>query len=406
MQHVACQIIIISIFIFFNILDYIVIFKIGEIMKDKLVNIFNETINPITNKTLAEEDRLEAISENNGEFNVIYKRDGLNPSQKNELEDLILKNFSSTTNTDNIILNSISKNQAPKAEEKNTVSPHAHGNDAKSSLPTKQKIKGVSHVVAVSSCKGGVGKSTVAVNLAFSLKQQGFKVGLMDTDIYGPSLPTLLGKEDLKPQANEDNKIMPFEHMGVKFISFGHFVDQKDPVIWRGPMLGGVIKQFAFDTEWGELDYLILDLPPGTGDVQLSISQLMDTNGAIVVSTPQQVAISDSVKGLKMFEKINIPVIGMVENMSYFMPEPEKKYFIFGKKSVKDVASQLETNFLASIPIDLGLCEAAEDQVPFMAEDRNLSSSVGKIYLNLAEQVQAYFNEPKKKGFINRLLNK
>jgi len=267
----------------------------------------------------------------------------------------------------------------------------------------KKRVPNVKKVIAVSSCKGGVGKSTVAVNLAFALKNMGKKVGILDADIYGPSMPMLLNQREAKPIANEDKKILPIMAYGIPFMSFGLFVEEKEPVIWRGPMLGGVLNQFLFDVNWGELDYLIIDLPPGTGDMQLSMVQATDIDGAIVISTPQDVALLDSKKGLKMFHQVKVPVIGMVENMSYFIPDdnPTKKYFIFGESGVKKAAAELETTLLAEIPMEIALRQSSDIGMPYMNESKYEGRPIWNAYMTLAKNVDRTFD----KGFFRRIFS-
>ncbi|HPN36852.1 MAG TPA: Mrp/NBP35 family ATP-binding protein [Melioribacteraceae bacterium] len=216
-------------------------------------------------------------------------------------------------------------------------------------------MPGVKYTIAVASGKGGVGKSTVAVNLAVALANEGAKVGLIDADIYGPSIPLMFGLTN-KPQINADpltNKMLPIENYGVKLISIGFFINDNDPIIWRGPMASGAVKQFMSDVEWGELDYLIYDLPPGTGDIQLTLVQTIPLTGAVIVTTPQDVSLIDAKKGLKMFERVNVPVFGIIENMSYFIaPDTGKRYDIFGNGGGEKLADDLKTPFLGGIPIN------------------------------------------------------
>src|SRR5699024_7088288 len=194
----------------------------------------------------------------------------------------------------------------------------------------EELLAGVDNIIAVASGKGGVGKSTVAVNLACGLARTGAKVGLMDTDIYGPSIPTMLGSR-ARPKITAQKKLVPLKAHGVHFVSMGLLVDPDQAMIWRGPMVTSAVKQFMEEVKWGELDYLVLDLPPGTGDIQLTLVQTVPLTGSVIVSTPQTVALDDARKGVAMFKKVNVPVLGMVENMAYFIPEdmPDKKYHIF-----------------------------------------------------------------------------
>lgn len=231
--------------------------------------------------------------------------------------------------------------------------------------------EGVVNFIAVASGKGGVGKSTVAANLAVALKQKGYEVGLVDADIYGPSVPTLFGLGAEKPRVNERKKIVPPERHGIKLLSMGMMVDPAKAVIWRGPMVTKAVRQFLGECEWGELDYLILDLPPGTGDVQLTIVQSLALTGAVVVSTPQPVALADARKGVSMFENVHVPVLGIVENMAYFTPPelPDKKYFLFGREGARRLSEELDVPFLAEIPIEERLRETSDEGVPMVISE-------------------------------------
>ncbi len=260
-------------------------------------------------------------------------------------------------------------------------------------------IPGVRHTVAVASGKGGVGKSTVAVNLAVSLAQQGYAVGLVDTDIYGPSIPTMFGIPDTeKPHVDEDRKIVPLERLGVKLLSMGFLVDQTKAVIWRGPMVSSAVRQFLGDAKWGELDYLILDLPPGTGDIQLTIVQTIALTGAVVVSTPQEVALADARKGIAMFDNVHVPVLGIVENMAYFTPPdlPDRKYYLFGEGGAKRLAEARGLPFLGQIPIDQDVREGGDAGTPVVVREPDsvvaqafqhvARATVGSVDIRVAEQ--------------------
>ena len=213
-------------------------------------------------------------------------------------------------------------------------------------------LPGIRNAIAVASGKGGVGKSTVAVNLALSLQQSGATVGILDADVYGPSLPLLTGASG-RPEA-EEKRIFPHEAFGMKLMSMGFFIGENSPVIWRGPMVHGLIRQFLTDVEWGELDYLVIDMPPGTGDAALTLTQQAPLAGAVIVTTANDLSTIDARKGLKMFEKVQVPVLGIVENMSYFVPPdlPDRKYYIFGEGGGKKIAEELDVDFLGEIPID------------------------------------------------------
>lgn len=248
--------------------------------------------------------------------------------------------------------------------------------------PPKQKepepvLQGVKNVIAVASGKGGVGKSTVAANLAVALAQTGARVGLLDTDIYGPSVPTMFGVKE-RPNITTKKKLVPIEKHGVHLVSMGFLVDTDQAMIWRGPMVTSAVKQFMQEVEWGELDYLILDLPPGTGDIQLTIVQTVPLTGAVIVSTPQTVALDDARKGVAMFNKVQVPVLGIIENMSYFVPEdmPDKKYYIFGKHGARKLSQTLEVPFLGEVPLREQIRQTSDEGTPVVASDPASESSI------------------------------
>ncbi len=225
---------------------------------------------------------------------------------------------------------------------------------------------GVRHLIAVASGKGGVGKSTVAANLAVALAADGFRTGLVDTDIYGPSVPTMFGVEGQKPRVNAERKIVPLEQYGVRLLSMGLLVDASEAVIWRGPMVSSAVRQFLGDAEWGDLDFLVLDLPPGTGDIQLTIVQTVTLAGAVIVSTPQRVALADARKGVAMFEKVNVPVLGIIENMAYFEPPdlPDRRYYLFGQGGARQLAHEAGLPFLGEIPLEQRVRETGDEGMP------------------------------------------
>lgn len=239
------------------------------------------------------------------------------------------------------------------------------------SLPDRQGIDGVKNIIAISSGKGGVGKSTVAVNVAVSLAAAGAKVGLLDADIYGPNAPTMLGLSEAQVmvrQGTQGEVLEPAFNHGVKLVSMAFLIDKDQPVIWRGPMLNGVIRQFLYQVQWGDLDYLIVDLPPGTGDAQLTMVQAVPMAGAVIVSTPQTVALLDARKGLKMFQQLNVPVLGIVENMSYFIPPdlPDKQYDIFGSGGGEKTSQELGVPLLGCVPLEIGLREGGDTGLPIV----------------------------------------
>ena len=261
----------------------------------------------------------------------------------------------------------------------------------KSNIIKGNEIPGVKNIVAVSSGKGGVGKSTIAANLAVGLADLGYKVGLIDADIYGPSMHIMFGLEGATPEAIQidgKSKIKPLESYGVKLLSIGFFAQSQQAVVWRGPMASKALNQLLWDTHWGELDYLIVDLPPGTGDIHLSLVQSIPLTGAVVVSTPQNIALADAKKGVNMFQmdSIAVPVLGMVENMSYFTPEelPDNKYYIFGEGGAKGLAEQMGIDLLAEIPLVQSVREAADAGRPAVLQG---ATPVALELLNLAKNV-------------------
>ena len=246
----------------------------------------------------------------------------------------------------------------------------------------KSVLSGVKNIIAVASGKGGVGKSTVSVNLAIGLAQEGARVGLLDADIYGPSIPIMLGLTDERPLMTDvdgKNMIVPISKFGIKVMSIGLLIDEKQAVIWRGPMASSAIKQFITDVYWEELDYLIIDLPPGTGDVHLTMVQTVPVTGALIVSTPQPVAAADARKAIMMLKQpqINVPILGIVENMAYFTPRelPDNKYYIFGKGGARKMAEQFELPFLGEIPIVQGIREGGDKGVPAVLDDEPIAKN-------------------------------
>ena len=253
-------------------------------------------------------------------------------------------------------------------------------------------LPGVKHIIAISSGKGGVGKSTVSANTAVALARLGYSVGLLDTDIFGPSMPKMFGCEDARPYASETENgrqlIEPIERYGVKLLSIGFFVSPQTAMLWRGGMACSALKQLIADANWGELDFLILDTPPGTSDIHLSLLQLLKITGAVIVSTPQAVALADARKGIDMYqnEKVKVPIIGLVENMAYFTPAelPENKYYIFGKDGCKKLAEDLGLPLLAQIPIVQSICETGDEGRPAVTD---VASPTGQAFLALAQAI-------------------
>ena len=274
------------------------------------------------------------------------------------------------------------------AAEQNPAGPAAPSNQ-----PEGNPLPGVKHIIAVSSGKGGVGKSTVTVNLAVALKQQGYAVGLMDADVYGPNIPLMIGVS--KEPGKDGDKILPAEGQGVKVISMGFFVPEDTPVVWRGPMVHSAIQQFFRDVVWGELDYLLIDLPPGTGDVPLTLSQLVPLTGAITVTTPQEVALQDVRKGMTMFKKVNVPLLGVIENMSYFVcGHCHERTEIFSTGGGERAAQKFEIPFLGRIPIDPAIREGGDKGTPIVSNDP--SSPQAQAFLQIAKALTANIEQAEK----------
>ncbi|TWR28686.1 Mrp/NBP35 family ATP-binding protein [Mucilaginibacter achroorhodeus] len=272
-------------------------------------------------------------------------------------------------------------------------------------------VPGVKNIIAVASGKGGVGKSTVSVNLALALAKTGAKVGLIDADIYGPSIPIMFGLEGARPMATQENgktRIEPIEKYGIKLLSIGFFTDPNQPVPWRGPMVSTAVKQLFNDADWGELDYLVIDLPPGTGDIHITVTQSFPITGAVVVTTPQNVALADAKKGIGMFmmEAINVPIMGIVENMAYFTPAelPENKYYIFGQGGGQKLAAQLDVPFLGEIPLIKGISDSGDAGKPIVLEEE---SPMTTAFIDMAQRVaqQVSIRNAEKAHILNAVNN-
>lgn len=284
------------------------------------------------------------------------------------------------------------------------------GNDVEVKIATEFKsaprpeveklLPNVKNIIAVSSGKGGVGKSTVSANLAIALARLGYKVGLLDTDIFGPSMPKMFGVEDARPYGvKKDGRdlIEPIEKYGVKLLSIGFFVNPDTATLWRGGMATAALKQLIADADWGDLDYFVLDTPPGTSDIHLTLLQTLAITGAVIVSTPQKVALADARKGIDMYtnDKVNVPILGLVENMAWFTPKelPENKYYIFGKDGCKDLAQEMGVPLLAQIPLVQGICDSGDAGRPAATD---ADSVTGQAFLNLAQAVVTRVNRRNK----------
>lgn len=384
-------------------------------MLEQIKERLNQIKNPATGGTFAAEKRWQHVSLEEGKLIAEYNRDGISPTEKRLIEADIQKALSDLLEVNNILIKTTStqsqdvfKALDQKAETKPSQTQPAQLKVGHGTVGNKKSVPGVGKIIAIGSGKGGVGKSTFTSNLALTLSRLGHKVGIIDADVYGPSLPMIFGKRDEKPRSSEERKIIPVESYGIKFMSFGFFINENDPVIWRGPMLGGVINQFLFDVDWAGLDYLLIDLPPGTGDIQLSMIQNANVDAAIVVSTPQDIALLDAKKGVEMFKKMNLPVMGMVENMSSFIcTDCGKEHHIFGEGGVARAVEQLGVEMIGQIPLEIELRTGSDNGVPYMSQDQFSERPVWKAFHEVAHKVENYFNPgptPTKPGFFSRVL--
>ena len=253
---------------------------------------------------------------------------------------------------------------------------------------TKNPIKGTKFIIAISSAKGGVGKSTFAMNFALALKSTGSKVGILDADIYGPSLPKMMSIKE-KPKSEDGKSLVPIEQYGIQCMSIGLLVDEETPMIWRGPMVTSAIKTFAQKVLWNNLDFIVVDMPPGTGDTQLTFAQEIKVDGVIIVSTPQEIALLDVKRGIRMFDKLKVPILGLVDNMSFFQSDDGKNYNIFGEGGVEKVAKDYKKDFLGKIPINIDLRIAADTGKPLV--EKNPDHKISKIFLEMAKKIKGSF---------------
>jgi len=349
-----------------------------KLTKDAVIEALRTISAPGEGKNIVDSGGIQnvLIFEDQVDLDVVLKNPSLQARKKMEVE----------------ILKAIHEKVYAKAKIKvNTIIKAAE----KLTLIKGAPLPGIDSIIAVASGKGGVGKSTITANLAVTLAEMGCKVGLLDADIYGPSMPTMFDMEGARPlsvQIEGQSKMKPIENYGVKVLSIGFFTKPEQAVIWRGPMATKALNQMIFDAHWGELDFLLVDLPPGTGDIHLSIVQALPLNGAVVVSTPQNVALADAKKGIAMFqqESIQVPVLGMIENMSYFSPKelPENKYYIFGRKGAEHLAADKKIPFLGGLPLVQSVREAADVGRPAsLQQDSTWSENFKTIAKNMVSQV-------------------
>ena len=250
---------------------------------------------------------------------------------------------------------------------------------------SKNPIKGTKFTIAISSAKGGVGKSTFAMNFALALKSTGSKVGILDADIYGPSLPKMMSIKN-KPESKDGKSLVPIEQYGIQCMSIGFLVDEETPMIWRGPMVTSAIKTFTEKVLWNNLDFIIVDMPPGTGDTQLTFAQQIKVDGIVIVSTPQEIAILDVKRGIRMFDKLKVPILGLVDNMSFFESDDGKKHKIFGEGGVEKTAQEYKKEFLGKIPINIDLRISADSGMPLF--EKNPNHKISKIFKEIAEKIK------------------
>jgi ATP-binding protein involved in chromosome partitioning len=361
-------------FYFFNISFNKVVAEItSQIILDALKNVQD----PETGKNIVEQEMVQDVVVEKYYISFTLAVAGRSAEIRDQLKMLCIGTLKKMVHKDVIVRVNFAAKQAEAPEAAN----------ARKILPQVKKI------IAVFSGKGGVGKSTVAANLAIALSEDGAKVGLMDADIYGPSVPIMFGVRGQRPMMKDVNgkgMIVPLEKYGISLMSIGLLVDEKNAVVWRGPMASSAIKQFIGDVEWGELDYLVIDMPPGTGDIHLTLLQTVPVNGAVIVSTPQDVALADAKKGIAMFgqAQLNVKVLGLVENMSYFTPPelPDNKYYIFGKEGGKNLAEEYEIPFLGQIPIVQNIREGGDAGRPVMLSEDEIVKNAFRQFADKVKQ--------------------
>jgi ATP-binding protein involved in chromosome partitioning len=346
--------------------------------KQDIYNALDTITEPGEGKSLVENKNISNLVVFSNEVIVDVTISNPTLQAKKKVESEIKKAILSKVDEKIDVKVNVKTSAAPKKEEKST-------------LIKGKKIPSIQNIIAIASGKGGVGKSTITANMAVSLSKMGFKVGILDADIYGPSMHLMFDVEKERPisvKIEGRSKMKPIENYGVKLLSLGFFTNPNQAVIWRGPMASKALNQLIFDADWGELDFLLIDLPPGTGDVHLSIVQALPINGAVIVSTPQTIALADAKKGVAMFqqESIQVPVLGIIENMAYFTPEelPDNKYYIFGKDGAKHLAEDINTKFLGEIPLVQSIREAGDVGHPVALQE---NTSLENAFATLTKEM-------------------
>ncbi len=343
--------------------------------KDQIIAALRKVIHPEKGKDIVSLGMVSEIESGENGISLVIVPEKSNDPFLSSIKSSVARTIKETLGADAVISN---------IEVRPKVIP------VKQHKKSEELLPGISNIIAVSSGKGGVGKTTVAVNLAIALARKNYSVGLLDADVFGPSVPKMLDAENYRPGIKREtgaDLIVPLVKYGVKILSTGFFVDPSDAVVWRGPMASNFLKQLIAQGDWGSLDFMLIDLPPGTSDIHLTLVQEVAVTGAIVITTPQEVALADAVKGISMFrsEKINVPVLGLVENMSWFTPAelPQNKYFIFGKEGGRKLAEKMGVPLLGQIPIVQSICESGDKGLPVALED----SPAGNAFMLLADEV-------------------
>ncbi|MCC9620160.1 Mrp/NBP35 family ATP-binding protein [Thalassospira sp. MA62] len=382
--------------------------------REQIIAALDSVIDPVDGTPITNKDMVQGIDIKDGTVNVMVAVD---PKNGAALEDLRQKaeravSVVNGVTTARVILTA-ERPQAesrPSAAQSQAARPQQPGQRPQGGAQKPIDLSDIRSIVTVASGKGGVGKSTTSVNLALSLASKGLKVGLLDADIYGPSLPRMMGLRDAKPShSKQEGKITPPTAFGIRIMSIGFMVDEEQPVIWRGPMAMGALEQLLRDTDWGKLDVLVVDMPPGTGDIQLSMAQRVPVTGAVIVSTPQDVALLDAKKGLNMFRKVNVPVFGLIENMSYYKcPQCGHVDHVFDHGGAHKAADELGVPFLGEIPLDLKIRLGADEGKPIIHTDPDGEHT--KAYGAIADKIAASIDEkvgpaeaPKKKGLFPKI---